>query len=57
MAAAAAQGLKPRSLPDPIVNMQYIAEATFELTYDQKLPYDVLDALHVQRSICSVGSF
>ena len=51
----AAQDIRQRRLPDPIVNMQYVLEATLELTDDQTLPYDVLDALPAQHYIDLVG--
>ncbi len=47
----AAQDIRQRLPPDPIVNIQSILSTNFALTDDQTLPYDVLDAVRVQHSI------
>lgn len=42
-------------LPDPTVKVQSVLEANFELTADQTLPYDVLDAMRTRHSIDLTG--
>ena len=51
----AAQDLRQSRVPDPIVNVQSLLEANFELTDDQTLPYDVIDALRAQHSVDLIG--
>ena len=50
-----AQALTKCRIPDPIVNVQSVLEANFDLTEDQTLPYDVLDAMRTRHSIDMTG--
>ena len=51
------QSLRQCRLPDPIVNVRStsILEASFTLTEEQALPYDVLDAMRTEHSIDLTG--
>ena len=51
----AAQDLRQRRVPDPIVNVQYFRESFFERTDEQTLPNDGLVALRAHRSIDLMG--
>ena len=51
----AAEALKQCRVPSPILNLQSVLEANFELTCDQSLPYDVLDDLRTRHSIDLTG--
>ena len=50
-----AEALTKCRLPDPIVYAQSVLEANFELTDNQTLPYDVLDAMRTRHSIDLTG--
>ena len=51
----AAGDLKTRRLPDPIVRIQSVLEANFDLTEQQTLPYHVFDTLRNRHSIDLTG--
>ena len=51
----AAQDLRQRRVPDPIMNVQFFLETNVELKDYQTLPYDVIDALRAQCSIDLTG--
>ena len=53
--AMVAQTLGKCRLPDPIVPVQSVLEANFDLTESQTLPYDVFDALRARHSIDLTG--
>lgn len=42
-------------LPDPILQIECVLEANFDLTENQTLPYDVFDALRTRHSIDLTG--
>ena len=48
-------GLKKCDLPNPIVHIQSVLEANFDLTEQQTLPYHVFDALRNRHSIDLTG--
>ena len=51
----AAGDLKTCRLPDPIVHIQSVLEANFDLTEQQTLPYHVFDTLRNRHSIDLTG--
>ena len=51
----AAEALRECRVPDPIVQVQSVLEANFDLTADQALPYDVVDAMRTRHSIDLTG--
>ena len=51
----ATRDLKTCCLPDPIVRIQSVLEANFDLTEQQTLPYHVFDTLRNRHSIDLTG--
>ena len=51
----AARDLKTCRLPDPIVHIQSVLEANFDLTEDHTLPYHVFDTLRTRHAIDLTG--
>lgn len=51
----AAEALRESRVPDPIVKVQSVLEAKFDLTADQVLPYDVFETMRTRHSICLTG--